>query len=127
MINVFFPLEVDKDFDELQLVVGNGITLGEGLQVCGAYIKPDLDGDGLLDCIGDFVESGLTNLTITEHACLGTYPPISVLGAQTDLTYYLRFIGGVNNKDVSWPVRVNDEGYLLIKYTVNGETIVSAR
>ncbi|MCD8387946.1 MAG: hypothetical protein LUD17_13845 [Bacteroidales bacterium] len=118
----FFPLEVDTDFDELQLVVGNGITLGEGLQVCGAYIKPDLDGDGLLDCIGDFVESSLTNLTIAEHVCLGTYPAISVLGAQTDFTYYLRFVGGVNNKDVSWPVRVNDEGYLLIKYTVNGET-----
>ena len=88
----FFPLTVNKDFDELRIVIGSGVNIGKGLNVCGVYLKPDLDGDGVLDCVGDDVQSGLKGFSVSnDNICIGDIPEFNVLGAQSGYPYYLEF------------------------------------
>jgi len=88
----YFPITVTKPFSELRLVKGQGVSVGDGLNVCGLFIKPDIDGDHVLDCVTDDVISGVKNFKIEKaDICIGSEPEFSITGAQPDYPFFIRF------------------------------------
>ncbi len=95
----YFPITVEQPFSELRLITGDGVNVGDGLNVCGIFIKPDLDGDGVLDCVGDNVVSGVYDFkALSSDICIGDLPEFSIVGAQPDYPFFIRFFE-VNSGD----------------------------
>lgn len=122
----FFPLIVNQDFDELRIVIGSGVNLGKGLNVCGVYLKPDLDGDGVLDCVGDDVQSGLKNFSVSnDNICIGDVPEFHVLGAQADYLYYLEFYKDGNGNQPVLSIKTKVANGVISGYDNDGKDKLS--
>lgn len=77
----YFELQVKQPFDRLDYTVG-GLKVGEAAQLCGVYIRPDADGDGIPDCSDTKDVGQLEVEKKVYHTCFGNpfaFPLTSVV------------------------------------------------
>ena len=81
-----------KDFNKLQLIIGQGVGAFTTYLINGVYIRPDFDGDGIMDCVDDNASTNMTGLKVlTEDICLGDGVKFEVSGGVEGATYTLEF------------------------------------
>lgn len=81
-----------KPFNRLKLILGSGINVLDNMKIYGVFIRPDYDGDGVMDCINDGLLTDLTNVTVSpENVCSGNEPQFTVAGGVENNTYTLIF------------------------------------
>lgn len=81
-----------KPFNRLKLILGSGINVLDNMKIYGVFIRPDYDGDGVMDCINDGLLTDLTNVTVSpENVCSGDEPQFTVAGGVENNTYTLIF------------------------------------
>ena len=78
-------------FDELQVVFGEGVDALKTLKIHGIYIRPDYDGDGIMDCINDQASTAITGLHAEPtDICEGDAASFKVDGGVEGVTYQLQ-------------------------------------
>lgn len=81
-----------KPFNRLKLILGSGINVLDNMKIYGVFIRPDYDGDGVMDCINDGLLTDLTNVTVSpENVCSGDELQFTVAGGVENNTYTLIF------------------------------------
>lgn len=81
-----------KPFNRLKLILGRGINVLDNMKIYGVFIRPDYDGDGVMDCINDGLLTDLTNVTVSpENVCSGDELQFTVAGGVENNTYTLIF------------------------------------
>lgn len=106
-----------EDFNKLQLIIGQGIGALNSYQINGVYLRPDFDGDGVMDCVTDDTSTEITDLkVIPSDICLGDGVEFDVSGGVEGVTYTLVFIDKHSNKEVvKADVTINKSGGLDFK------------
>ena len=67
-------------FNRLELVYGDGATITDVFRVYGVFLRPDYDGDGVVDCIEDGLLTDINRFSIeTDHICEGNPAPVFVV------------------------------------------------
>lgn len=81
-----------KPFNRLKLILGSGVNALDNFSIYGVFLRPDYDGDGVMDCINDGLLTDLTNVTVSpENVCSGDEPQFTVAGGVENNTYTLIF------------------------------------
>lgn len=103
-----------EDFNKLQLIIGQGIGALNSYQINGVYLRPDFDGDGVMDCVTDDTSTEITDIkAIPSDICLGDGVEFDVSGGVEGVTYTLVFIDKHSNKEVkAADVTINKSGGL---------------
>ena len=82
----------DSRINRLKLVLGSGINALDNFNIYGIFIRPDYDGDGVMDCIEDGLLTDLTSLKVSpEHVCSATELEFMIEGGVENNTYNLVF------------------------------------
>ena len=82
----------DVTINKLKLVLGSGVNALDNFSIYGVFLRPDYDGDGVVDCVEDGLLTDLTSLTVSpEHVCSGDEPQFTVAGGVENNTYTLIF------------------------------------
>ena len=112
----YFGITPGKDFNRLQLVTGEVLGVLSTYHVNGIYLKPDHDGDGVMDCVTDYASTEIVDLkVIPEDICLGDGVEFDVSGGVEGVTYTLKYYNQKGNTtDVidSMEVQINETGGL---------------
>ena len=100
--------------DELRLVIGDGVGLLGIMRINGVYLRPDYDGDGVMDCVKDELSTEITNLYVEpQDICIGGKAAFRVDGGETGVTYQLEFEDKHDSKKIyRGDVTINKTGYL---------------
>lgn len=79
-------------FNRLKLVLGSGLEVLDLMNIYGVYLRPDYDGDGVIDCVDDGLLTDLTSLKVSpEHVCSATELEFMIEGGVENNTYNLVF------------------------------------
>ena len=92
--------------DELRFVWGDGVSALKNLKIHGAYLRPDYNRDGVVDCVDDALTTQILNLIpLPADICEGNTSILQVSGGEVNKVYslYIR-----NYKEES---RVFDQTY----------------
>lgn len=110
----YISITPPEDFNKLQLIIGKGVGLLNTYQINGVYLRPDFDGDGVMDCVTDDTSTEITGLkVIPSDICLGDGVEFDVSGGVEGVTYTLVFIDKHSNKEVMKAnVTINKSGGL---------------
>lgn len=110
----YASLTPDEEFNELRLILGSGLGVATNFQINGLYIRPDLDNDGVMDCVEDDLSTEITDLTVlTKDICQGGTTDIQVDGGEEGVTYTLKFYDDNNIvSEQSANVTINGSGLL---------------
>lgn len=102
------------DIDELHLIIGDGVHLLDVMRINGVYLRPDYDGDGVMDCVKDELSTEITNLYVEpQDICIGGKAAFRVDGGETGVTYQLEFEDKHDSKKIyRGDVTINETGYL---------------
>ena len=96
----------NKKVDELRFVWGDGVSALKNLKIHGAYLRPDYNRDGVVDCVDDALTTQILNLIpLPADICEGNTSILQVSGGEVNKVYslYIR-----NYKEES---RVFDQTY----------------
>lgn len=110
----YISITPTSDFNELRLIIGKGVSILDKYLINGVYLRPDYDGDGVMDCITDELSTEITNLYVEpEDICIGDEAAFRVDGGEEGVTYTLEFIDKHNEaKKHRGDVTINSSGYL---------------
>ena len=109
----YISITPPEDFNKLQLIIGKGVGLLNTYQINGVYLRPDFDGDGVMDCVTDDTSTEITDIkAIPSDICLGDGVEFDVSGGVEGVTYTLVFIDKHGNKEVKADVTINKSGGL---------------
>lgn len=110
----YISITPPEDFNKLQLIIGNGVGALNSYLINGVYLRPDFDGDGVMDCVTDDTSTEITGLkVIPSDICLGDGVEFDVSGGVEGVTYTLVFIDKHSNKEVKEAdVTINKSGGL---------------
>ena len=110
----YISITPPEDFNKLQLIIGKGVGLLNTYQINGVYLRPDFDGDGVMDCVTDDTSTEITDIkAIPSDICLGDGVEFDVSGGVEGVTYTLVFIDKHSNKEVmKADVTINKSGGL---------------
>ncbi len=113
----YISITPPKDFNKLQLIIGKGVGVFSSYLINGVYLRPDFDGDGVMDCVTDDTSTEITGLkVIPSDICLGDGVEFDVSGGVEGVTYTLVFIDKHSNKEVmKADVTINKSGGLDFK------------
>ncbi|MDN0078269.1 hypothetical protein QVO32_02385 [Bacteroides gallinaceum] len=83
----------DVTINKLKLVLGSGVNALDNFSIYGVFLRPDYDGDGVIDCVDDGLLTDITGLDISkEHYCKGEKLPVfTVTGGLEGKRYTLTF------------------------------------
>ena len=82
----------DVTINKLKLVLGSGVNALDNFSIYGVFLRPDYDGDGVVDCVEDGLLTDLTSLTVSpEHVCSATELMFTIEGGIENNTYNLVF------------------------------------
>lgn len=82
----------DVTINKLKLVLGSGVNALDNFKIYGVFLRPDYDGDGVVDCVEDGLLTDLTSLTVSpEHVCSATELMFTIEGGIENNTYNLVF------------------------------------
>lgn len=104
----------DYDFNELQLMIVDVVGALKELNVNGVYLRPDYDGDGVMDCVKDELSTEITDLHVEpQDICFGGQAAFRVDGGEEGVTYQLEFEDMHDSKNTHrGKVTINETGYL---------------
>ena len=106
----YISITPTSDFNELRLIIGKGVGALNKYLINGVYLRPDYDGDGVMDCITDELSTEITNLYVEpEDICIGDEAAFRVDGGEEGVTYTLEFNGATSHRG---DVTINSSGYL---------------
>lgn len=110
----YVSITPQSTFDELQLVIGKGVGLLGIMRINGVYLRPDYDGDGVMDCVKDELSTEITDLYVEpQDICKGGQAAFRVDGGETGVTYQLEFEDKHDSKKTyKGDVTINETGYL---------------
>lgn len=110
----YVSITPQSTFDELQLIIGQGVGLLKTMRINGVYLRPDYDGDGVMDCVKDELSTEITNLYVEpQDICKGGQAAFRVDGGETGVTYQLEFEDKHDSKKTyRGDVTINETGYL---------------
>ena len=110
----YISITPTSDFNELHLIIGKGVGTLSNYLINGVYLRPDYDGDGVMDCITDELSTEIINLYVEpEDICIGGEAAFRVDGGEEGVTYTLEFIDKHNGaKSHRGDVTINSSGYL---------------
>lgn len=85
------PAKGSDDVYGLKLSFVNVATVLDIIHVNGVYIRPDYDGDGVMDCVTDPLTTDITDLRLLPaDICQGNDVTLKVNGGEEDVDYTLR-------------------------------------
>lgn len=89
-------------FNRLKLVLGSGLEVLDLMNIYGVYLRPDYDGDGVIDCVDDGLLTDITGLTVTsEHFCKeDPAPEFNVIGGVEGKVYTLEFVDNEHSNKI---------------------------
>lgn len=110
----YISITPPEDFNKLQLINRKGVGALNYYRINGVYLRPDFDGDGVMDCVTDDTSTEITGLkVIPSDICLGDGVEFDVSGGVEGVTYTLVFIDKHSNKKVmKAAVTINKSGGL---------------
>ena len=110
----YISITPTSDFNELHLIIGKGVGALSNYLINGVYLRPDYDGDGVMDCITDELSTEIINLYVEpEDICIGDEAAFRVDGGEEGVTYTLEFIDKHDGaKSYKGDVTINSSGYL---------------
>lgn len=110
----YISITPTSDFNELRLIIGKGVGALSNYLINGVYLRPDYDGDGVMDCITDELSTEIINLYVEpEDICIGGEAAFRVDGGEEGITYTLEFIDKHDGaKSYKGDVTINSSGYL---------------
>lgn len=110
----YISITPTSDFNELHLIIGKGVGTLSNYLINGVYLRPDYDGDGVMDCITDELSTEIINLYVEpEDICIGGEAAFRVDGGEEGVTYTLEFIDKHDGaKSYKGDVTINSSGYL---------------
>lgn len=109
----YISITPPEDFNKLQLIIGKGVGLLNTYQINGVYLRPDFDGDGVMDCVTDDTSTEITGLkVIPSDICLGDGVEFDVSGGVEGVTYTLVFINKHSQDEIRSNVTINTSGGL---------------
>ena len=110
----YISITPPEDFNKLQLIIGKGVGLLNTYQINGVYLRPDFDGDGVMDCVTDDTSTEITDLkVIPSDICLGDGVEFDVSGGVEGITYTLVFINKNSQEEIKKSsVTINTSGGL---------------
>lgn len=113
----YISITPTADVNKLCLIIGNGVSALGNYLINGVYLRPDYDGDGIMDCIQDGLSTEITNLYVEpEDICKGSEPKFRVDGGEEGVTYTLVFEDmHLNTQKYEGNVTINSSGYLEFK------------
>lgn len=116
----YISITPTSDFNELRLIIGKGVGALSNYLINGVYLRPDYDGDGVMDCITDELSTEIINLYVEpEDICIGGEAAFRVDGGEEGITYTLEFIDKHDGaKSYKGDVTINSSGYL--EFTKSG-------
>ncbi len=104
------------DFNRLELIIESGVKALGFIFVNGVYLRPDYDGDGVMDCVTDYASTEIVDLkVIPEDICLGDGVEFDVSGGVEGVTYMLNYYnqkGNTTDVIASMDVQINETGGL---------------
>lgn len=104
--------------NRMDLIIGQGLSLGEGMNICGIFSRPDLDGNGFYDCLDDEASANIKNVILkTPHLCGGEKPVIEVEGGEDNKVYILTLTSASENA-TKFYVYIDDDGSVTPTKTV---------
>lgn len=104
---------VGQNITRLDLVIGDGLDLGTGLDICGIFSRPDLDGNGLYDCLDDEASANIQLVKLhTKDLCIGDLPEIEIEGGEDNRHYQLTFTKS-EEQSTSFDVLIGDDGFIV--------------
>lgn len=110
----YISITPPSDFNELRLIIGKGVGALDNYLINGVYLRPDYDGDGVMDCITDELSTEIVNLYVEpEDICIGDEAAFRVDGGEEGVTYTLDFFDKHDKKkSYKGDVTINSSGYL---------------
>lgn len=109
----YISITPPEDIDELRLIIGQGVGAVTTYKVNGVYLRPDYDGDRVMDCITDELSSDITDLYVEpENICLGDESAFRVDGGEEGVTYTLQFVDKKTGTVSAGNVTINSTSYL---------------
>ena len=110
----YISITPPEDFNKLQLINRKGVGALNYYRINGVYLRPDFDGDGVMDCVTDDTSTEITDIkAIPSDICLGDGVEFDVSGGVEGVTYTLVFIDKHSNKEVkATNVTINKSGGL---------------
>lgn len=126
-----------QDFDRIDFTMV-GVDVLKSSKLCGVYIRPDSDGDGIPDCADtDDDSNGLTIADETFHTCYGNPLNISVeqTGDISDVSVYcynqgtgsdITCSGAIANGVLTIAAKAMPVGqYILYIYSADGDQLLA--
>lgn len=116
--------DADVTIDELQYTWG-GVDLLDNLNIHGVYLRPDYDGDGVMDCVNDELTTNIVGLKPTPaDICEGNSTSLVVSGGEEGKEYQLA-IRDYKSFDETYTVRLNSSSeFEFLKTNENSEVVV---
>lgn len=109
----YISITPPEDFNKLQLIIGKGVGAFNSYLINGVYLRPDFDGDGVMDCVTDDTSTEITDLkVISSDICLGDGVEFDVSGGVEGVTYTLVFINKHSQDKIESNVTINTSGGL---------------
>lgn len=110
----YISITPPEDFNKLQLIIGKGVGLLNTYRINGVYLRPDFDGDGVMDCVTDDTSTEITDLkVIPSDICFGDGVEFDVSGGVEGITYTLVFINKNSQEEIKKSsVTINTSGGL---------------
>lgn len=133
----YIEVTPESDFNRIEYTTG-GVELLKTSKICGVYIRPDFDGDGIPDCADDDRDGDKLGIDGDDfHTCYGSplNIPLKIGMGTTEVSIYaydedkkenVRCRGGVAGKLLTIPANALPVGrYLLYLYTADGEYLLA--
>lgn len=109
----YISITPPEDFNKLQLIMRKGVSALNYYRINGVYLRPDFDGDGVMDCVTDDTSTEITGLkVIPSDICLGDGVEFDVSGGVEGVTYTLVFINNHSKEEIKSKVTINKSGGL---------------
>lgn len=110
----YVSITPNYDFKGLELTIGDGLEALKTLLVNGVYLRPDYDGDGIMDCVDDELSTVVSALHVEpQDICIRDVAKFRVDGGEENVPYQLEFINKHGETSVGKAeVLINNEGYL---------------
>ena len=109
----YISITPPEDFNKLQLIIRKGVGAFNSYRINGVYLRPDFDGDGVMDCVTDDTSTEITGLkVIPSDICLGDGVEFDVSGGVEGVTYTLVFINNHSKDEIRSNVTINTSGGL---------------
>lgn len=109
----YISITPPEDFNKLQLINRKGVGALNYYRINGVYLRPDFDGDGVMDCVTDDTSTEITDLkVIPSDICLGDGVEFDVSGGVEGVTYTLVFINKHSQEEIKSNVTINTSGGL---------------